>query len=495
MTTTSPSSTAEARRGGSAATGAFVLLTVLVTWLVVGSLTRNGLIILGVLAVTAAQVTLMYLAAGRRFVHASGVVVVLNLVGCLGYLYYGGIASEAAVSAILPEDRETYLRSIQAFAIFSAMCCAGSVAAGWATAPSLRRRGVDRSNIFENTLAAVGRLRARPLLFATVVLVPLVMLVVGYSPAGLVRRSFYLEFGGPVVLVVLGTVVAPVAFVLGAVLLFSGAGPAGRVFGAATTTGYFVVMFGMGTRGLALYPLLLLFAWLVGGGWRHRGAALAASAGALLATLWLLSLVLTLRYGNGAGWAPYLEFVDASPSSLGEINIAALAGNVLFSVPLTGTVIVAKDLPASLLYTALTPLPSSMTDWATSHTIVSLNPSTPYNGLGELMAHGVVPFVVVAFAVGAALTAAQLWNADLPLVVRVVSWLTGLGLAGALSLDLLQYNLRSGMRVVWYLLALSVVFHLVARFLDPAVPAEPAVPAAAPVRPEAVPGPLARRPA
>ena len=51
-----------------------------------------------------------------------------------------------------------------------------------------------------------------------------------------------------------------------------------------------------------------------------------------------------------------------------------------------------------------------------------------------------------------------------------MSTVAGIGLTGALTLNLLQYNLRSGMRDLWCLIAVSVLLHLVPRSTTAASP-------------------------
>jgi hypothetical protein len=103
------------------------------------------------------------------------------------------------------------------------------------------------------------------------------------------------------------------------------------------------------------------------------------------------------------------------------------------------------------------------TDWAAVLPHLRLNAYTPTNGLGELANYGTLPLAGAMLLLGFVLMVLQRWNAALPATFAALAATVGMGMTGAILLNLLQYNLRPASRFLWYFVLLSLLLHFVLR--------------------------------
>lgn len=413
------------------------------------------LVIVAVLAATAFQVATLRRVSRQPVPLPVVAVVAFNLVGLLGWMWYPAIADQAAVSARLPESNGVYATAGMVFAAASAAVWCGGllgsrIAPGVSQAPSV---------VIGETRALVGQAPDRPLLLAAAV--PLGVALVARTPAGLIERAHYLDAEGPAALVRAGGMLTPVGIALAAMLFTRREGP--RFTPGIVLAGHFALIFALGSRMLAMMPVMLLLAWLINrpdAAAPRRISAVVATAGAALV---FLQLPLTMRaHADGAGLAPYLDLLVTEPALLVSINPASILGNILFAVPLAG-VVAGEAIPAAWLATSLSPLPGPLTEWGEIRGDLRINAYTPFSGLGELTAHGWGWLVGAMFVMGALIAALQQWNSRLNPRVAALAAVIGLGLTAAPTLSLLQYNLRSGVRSLWYFALLSLALHLLTR--------------------------------
>lgn len=219
-----------------------------------------------------------------------------------------------------------------------------------------------------------------------------------------------------------------------------------------------IVLFGRATRSIAAVPLLLLLAtWLSGKDASMRRILLTFSA-----TLTLLQLPLALRANaNGVGIKTLgLAIIENPSTALSERGIEGTLGNVMFSGPLTAVVRL-REMPDGSLATSLNPLPGALTDWPSLSRLLRIDATTPYGGLGELAAHGPITLALVGVFAGLIFAILSRVAASQDGSIRIIVVLISLGLATFFGVRVLQYNLRSSTRLLWYAIALVGFLYVV----------------------------------
>lgn len=417
-------------------------------------------VVVAVLLVTLAQ-WLVLARVARQVVPLPGLLLAgLNIAGVLGWLYYPQVAATAAVSATLPDTAGVYNAAARVFVTASLMVWLGALAGYRLTRP----------RVTGSTAAAVESMRAYwaelPLrVVALAAPIPLLLLVIAYTPAGLLERSHYSEAAGPALARPLAVALVPVGVAATALFAVRARGLA-RVGAGALFAAYVVVIFATGSRSLTFAPVMLTLAWfLIRGAQARRLQVAVRVVAGLIATVVALSLPITLRGATPyAGLRPYLAVISADPHVFYALDLGTVAGNILFAVPLTGVTSRLPGFPLAWLGTSVTPAPGGWTDWGTVRWSMRLNAYTPTNGLGELANWGVAALVLVMAVIGFALAALQCWNARMRPGLGAAALVVGFGITVALALALLQYNLRNGVRFVWYFLLISLVLHAIGRF-------------------------------
>jgi len=386
------------------------------------------------------------------------VIGVLNTVGVAGYVLYPRIADVARVSARLGQSVSAYRVAAGLFLLASAALWIGGLL-GSLGGRSKGDAAVEQAALRE----ALVKLPAGAVLLAA--LVPVTLTIIGTSPQGLLHRSSYLDAYGPLLISKLSGVLLPAGVALLGLVLFNGRSTSGKRRATLLLLLYMTVLFAKGTRLIGLVPLILLGCYLSlpdgAGKARRLGVTTAALVGA--ATVFLLQLPLALRSnfgGNGLG--PYVSRIIADPGSAVVPNLLAVFGNVLFAVPLTGSIATATpEQPLDYFLTSIDPRPGGLTAWPTIAPLLRVNINTPFNALGELSRYGLVVFVGYLLITGFVVTRLQRFAARTPGLSAQI----GVGLLGGLlllfSVSLLQYNLRSGTRQLWYALVLLVVLRFV----------------------------------
>jgi hypothetical protein len=401
------------------------------------------LLVFGVALATLFQV-LSWRAALGHFPLACIPLLVLNPVGVLGVLFYRSF-TQRAVSASLPSDSAIYERATLILTLASlALWCGGLIGTIGARRVISRRRPD-----FDHVLRAVARWKVLPTVIASSL--PLAFGIAGISVSGLWSRPGHLEAYGPTVLLKLSFVLMPIGLAGTALLLFNSMQSRSRPWGVLLLSLYATHLFSTGSRAIVLIPVVLFGTYLLlpsATGTRRRINPIVVVAVAIM-TGFLLHLPLALRAGD-AGLAPYTARITADPSILWE-NPQDSIGNVLFSVPLTGFVSLHENrLPLSYLLTSINPLPGSMTNWSQIKDNLLVNAYTPFNTFGELALYG-LPFLAAYFVIaGFVATRLQLWASRLVGIGNVLAHVVVAACMPLFSAVILQYNLRSSTRVLWY---------------------------------------------
>jgi hypothetical protein len=309
-------------------------------------------------------------------------------------------------------------------------------------------RGVDRTVRRAGEALQGPEPRARGLLLAASAL-PLVALVLVDGTALLERNDYLIGASGSI-----DGSIAKVGLVgvIGCGLVAGLDRGATRVAALVAASGYLVVFFAMGSRSLAMVPVLVAIGVHVA---RPRRASAFLLAGSVVLALLLLPIPLYLRGIGTHGLVPYLA---ALPDLLGQEDVfSGAADNLLISFPLVGTTAFGvPHLPLHLFWMQVDPRPGSTVGWYDVDQALRLNLDTPYAGAGELANYGWGVLTGFWLVAGMLLGAVQREIADLTALGRrgVALALTALPLVFAILI--LQYNLRSAVRLLVYTAVLAL---------------------------------------
>lgn len=427
------------------------LTTLAAAWVVLGEIDALRVLVL-VTAATAVQLGTLRWRSRSAFAWPATVVLILNTVGAFGFLYYRSIADVALVSADLPDTDIIYGRAAVIFVLASVGFWAGA----------LIFRGAPGG---DGAGGIKGAMQSVPTGLVVVAGVgTIVGTVVGRTPGALMERPYYLAAFGPHIIVSAASMATPVAVAL---LAFAAQDRSRKMPArltcwallAAETT----LLFILGTRMISMLPALLLLASHVRDRARWRQVVAMLLTG--VATAGLLQLPLSMRGHGSAGWRPFTERLAADPLGAVTPKTGPLAGNVLFALPLSATVQnrAGGELPDGYVATTFSPLPGALTDWPSMHLELGINRSTPYSGLGELAALGPGWVLGVGVAIGSLLSLLWRLTGRLTPAARAIVTAAGHGMIALFTLDLLQYNLRTGVRLIWYLMLLVAAASFVLR--------------------------------
>jgi len=411
--------------------------------------TSRDIIVLGSVAgVTWVQWSLLKHVSDKPIPLVGIVVGVINVVGVCGWVYYPQIAVNAAVSARIESTPQIYGAAARAFATASLAVTVGGLI-GYAM---MRNRTAQRPA--STHMSLIWRtFPVRPLILPA--MVPLTVLTCVYSPAGLLEREHYSNtvLGGS--WPKLSSLILPFGIALSALLFQRSVGIA-KVWSGLLYAAYGIAVFATGSRALVVLPAMLMISWiLVSGPDQPKTRKRIYS----LLTVWLtieaLSLPVSMR-GNslsGAGLIPYWETIVDSPSLLWQVDLPSVLGNLLFAVPLAGASSLLPDKPVGWLLTSLSPLPGGMTDWEEISPMMRINVYTPTSGIGELAGWGLGTLFLVMMVEGLLISVIHSWidrmaGGALAALLPV----GGAALSAIIAINLLQYNLRTSTRFLWYFL-------------------------------------------
>ena len=376
------------------------------------------------------------------FTPAALIVAIVLSVSILGAYLYDNISSEAAVSADLATDSAALQTAVVIAFVFCTCVTAGALLA----TVGQREAQAPLSGI---------RLPKRPLLIAGYL--SLFLLVLGRGRA-LIYAPYYLDSSGPRVALIIGTSTAAVGALALCVAFFQER--SSKWIAGMGITGFAIAHFAVATRQLALLPALILAGYLLAPSSEKKRVGPVKVTAVVAATIFLIHLVLYLRASPyGVGISPFLRLLQENPHLFAGFKFSEIFGNILFATPLTATV-ANLDVSLAAFFTSINPLPSTYTDWPTLLWTLRINYNTPYNGLGELRAVGWTVLVIYATLVGAIFTTCMRIARSLAPSAAIVTRVLIIALTTLYSLDLLQYNLRSGTRLVWYALAFLGILYV-----------------------------------
>ena len=418
---------------------ALLLAATILIWSMLNGASDADLWALGGLAVTVAELLLLGAAAGGYTVVMLPIAISNTLI-CLGTLFWEQIAPDAAVSASLPLPDSGGIAAVQIVLAYTAVITL--IATITHALRPLRRAG---------TALPMLRISPGPLLLAGYL--PLFVLILGKG-TGLVYTTRDNPDLGPHWASVIGGSFSPVAVLALSLVAFRPDTKKGLAWIGLGL--WAAVFFAINTRRLALMPGLLLAGSLLSDQTARTRISYLRITLVVGATLYLNQMVLLLR-GTRAGYglSPFLDRVLADPGQFLRLDLPVVSGNLLFATPLTAAV-AERQLPLGSFTTSVSPLPSSLNGWPALAPMMRVNGATPFNGLGELAAHG-WPFLIgFAAIVGLMLPLVERALGDIEGPLRVVGIALLVALVVMFSIIMLQYNLRSGTRLLYYLTIVTV---------------------------------------
>lgn len=227
---------------------------------------------------------------------------------------------------------------------------------------------------------------------------------------------------------------------------------------------YALSFFSMGSRRLALFPILFAIGYFVAKPSKKRAWAVFAVAG--LAAVWLIQIQLFLRGLPAHGLVPYFAALPEIAEQ--PINLPRVANNILVSFPIIAlTAYGSPQIPVGHIMTSLNPLPGATVGWYEISRQLRLNEFTPFAGMGELGNVGytaVVPFFLIV---------GLLFGYFEGRVRRLISQghqmvsLVFVGLPGLFVIYCVQYNLRTSVRMLVYAIAADVLVRIALKVFQP----------------------------
>ena len=233
-----------------------------------------------------------------------------------------------------------------------------------------------------------------------------------------------------------------------------------RALAVALVACSWLALFSLGTRGFALAPLTLALGLL----FHAPVAKWRVILVACVATVLLLPVPLFLRNQTSHGLVPYAGALSRMPYDLSAIKYGL--GNVFLGLPVSGiTAYASPAIPPRDLVIELNPLPGSLAGWNTVQQRLRIASFYPYAGIGELRNFGWPALISYWIAVGLFLGY---------LGGRVRGWLSRgrrfqmaalllVALGALFAITMTSYNLRTGTRILWYMLGFDCLVRLLGR--------------------------------
>ncbi|MFB2555288.1 hypothetical protein [Herbiconiux liangxiaofengii] len=418
-------------------------------------------VFVGVLPVAAANLA-MFLITTRRLqpLGVSPVIyfaAYLTLIGLAGFTFTNALQGSGGTGGVdvLVSDEirvaaaNLFLYSAIVILIFGAIARGRSVRQGSTS-------GASAQNVFD--MGDLSRFSGVIIMLALVEFALLIAFL-GVSeffsrPDRLVGRDS--SFEAVFQMVALGAVVA-----LG-IVVFSKKG-LGRIVAWVLLIAYIAYFISLGTRRLALVPLLILIGYVLAR--RGRIPLVGAVVTAFFALI-LLSLPLYFRGLPTHGLIPHLQGLYVF--ALNPEILAASANNVLAGFKISGlTAFAQPPIQLEALWVSINPITGDAAGWYDIARALRLNRYTPYSAVGELGNYGFVVLTAGMAGIGILLGLAQRFNDTL---FREPVWklvgIAALGLTFVFVIQSAQYNLRSDLRYLYLMIGVQIAVLVLIRLRD-----------------------------
>lgn len=285
-------------------------------------------------------------------------------------------------------------------------------------------------------------------MWGTLAAIGLVWLVIAKGDF-LLSAPAYLSFAVPRQLISFTNLFAPITLVSSGIVMARW-----RTFGFILALATGLVLVGYGTRLLALAPLLVLIGYMLGGRRVRTGGWLAAG----ILSFALLPLPLIARQASEHGLIPYISAIfhnyDISTA------ITEIVGNIGFSMPILEYTARTASIPTNYMWISVSPVDTE--SWERIAPQMRAHYFIPYSALGEWASFGAIPlfFATLIWAVATRVALSEF--AKLHHGLSFLFLVSGSGLVALSLVYALQYNTRSVARILWVLLAMTVVSKVIA---------------------------------
>lgn len=366
----------------------------------------------------------------------------LAIVAFLGVLFTNALVGSGGTGGV-----DVAIDSADAAATANTMLIGASIVLVGAALTRGRPLGVPGAQLLD--LGDIGKYAPWFLVVGTIELAALVyFLGVGNlleRPGRLVGRESSIES--------VFAMAAIAAVVLVSIAIFTRHGFA-RLYGIALLAGFVGYFMSMGTRRLALLPLLVLLAFAIS---RRGQIRLIPLVVAVVVSLLMLALPLHFRGQETHGLIPYLGSLstfDLTPELMATSFNNFLAGFKITAMTAYGQ----PSIPLDVLWVSITPLEGGAAGWYEVARSLRINQFTPYSAIGELMNYGWPVFIAMMTALGLILGLIQRVNDVLlrDTLGRFVA-ITTLGLVFIFTIQSAQYNLRSDLRYIYFALGVQAI--------------------------------------
>lgn len=211
-----------------------------------------------------------------------------------------------------------------------------------------------------------------------------------------------------------------------------------------------LIQFSTASRSLALMPVIWLAAWIVAG----RKITVRIIIGVVLAMTLGANIALSLRSASqGHGLIAYVEQMFIQPPSLLGDGVMEVLVNILFAVPLAAYVSQTGLFSWFELGVSVNPSLGPDAGWGEISDGLRVHLFIPFNAIGELSSIGYwLLAVFMIFLSALVAVAARVTIADRQRAVAGMSMVLYL----MIYVLMLQYNLRSSMRLVYVLPVLII---------------------------------------
>lgn len=328
---------------------------------------------------------------------------------------------------------------------------------------SLTRNKVERK-IFINTLfsrfnglrdGGVSNNVVAVVFLMCVVTLLMVLLGVGIS------NIFYREMYLPVEirsLKILGVALTPITIIASGYLFFKSRLLV-KVIMFVFLGVFLIVYFSLASRWFALIPTLFVLGGLLANPMSTKIKALTLLT--IVFSFCLLVIPLSLRSLEIQGLAPFFLEITNNLVIIDLGLFETLLNNLFFSFPLTGHVVSTELILFDSIKTSFNPLPGEWTDWYLLSEKLKVNQYTPFNSPGELVGYSIFIAILFYFLLGFYFARIDRKITVLMLNKRVFLSFLFIGLTTLYSISSLQYNLRSGVRLLYYIIFVESAVYLI----------------------------------
>lgn len=224
-------------------------------------------------------------------------------------------------------------------------------------------------------------------------------------------------------------------------------------------SGFFLIYFSLASRWFSLIPILFMLGILMS---RPSSSTIGwlVVLSAVLSFI-LLPIPLYLRSLETQGILPYVLALQNIAEIINWSVIGRMTNNLFFSFSLTGYVAIYENIDLSYLFISLNPLPGSLISWYSAVEHLRINQYTPFNLPGELLNQGFLVAAIFYFFLGVYFSRVDNKVAYFLSKNKIILPALFVGVALFFTVSSLQYNLRSGVRLLYYMAFIQFIIFII----------------------------------